>query len=152
MRHATIPVLIVLLAACGPGAGSHLVTDLVDADGSAAGNPWLGLYRGNGQGAIAGVSVMPEEVLLVIQPDADSVRLETCAGCVTVRLDTLFVQTNVPPTSLVSLDLGYADGSVVRSLRLDRYSASGGIGNVINANLTLSGDVVGAIEYVLERR
>ena len=152
MKRIAIPALIVTLVSCGPGDATHLVTDFVDVDGSLASNPWLGLYQGNGQGAIDGVSVMPEDIFLVIQPDADSVRLETCAGCITVRLDTLFIQANVPPTSLVSLDLAYADGGVLRSLRLDRYSASGGIGNVINANLSLSGDITGAIEYLLERR
>jgi len=152
MRRSAISALTMVLLACGPGDGVHLTTGLADANGEPAGNPWLGLYQGDGQGAISGIFVMPEDVVLVIQPDADSVRLDTCIDCVTVRLDTIFAQANVPTRSLVSLDLGYAEGGVVRSLRLDRYSANGGIGNVINANLTLSGAVTGTIEYLLERR
>ena len=95
---------------------------------------------------------MAEGVVLIIRPDADSVRVDSCSSCVTVQLDTLFTLANVPPGSTVSLDLQYFRDGVQRSLRLDRYSGRGGIGNVVAANLALSGDVAGTVEYVLERR
>ena len=128
------------------------MSSLAGVEGDPSTNPWLGLYEGAGQGSLAGVEVMAEGVVLIIRPDADSVRVDSCSYCVTVQLDTLFTLANVPPGSTVSLDLQYSHDGVQRSLRLDRYSGRGGIGNVVAANLALSGDVVGTVEYVLERR
>lgn len=95
---------------------------------------------------------MPEGVTLSIRLDADSVRLEACPTCMTIRLDTLFVLENVDPVSLVSLEVTYTSDGVRRTLQLDRYSGSGGIGNVMNGRLALSGALTGSIEYVLERQ
>jgi hypothetical protein len=141
-----------ILAGCEPGGGAGVVSGLTGVEGDPTANPWLGLYEGAGRGSLAGAEVMPEGVMLLIWPDADSVRVDTCARCFTVRLDTLFTLANVSPGSTVSLDLQYSDNGVQRSLRLDRYSGRGGIGNVVAATLALSGDVSGAVEYVLERR
>ena len=153
-RAAAIPlfVLVGALYGCEPSDGARLVIDITGPDGDPTSNPWLGAFQGDGQGMIAGSTVMPQDVYLVIQLDADSVRLEACPQCVTVQLDTVFTQINVPTLSLVSLDMGYTAGGVQRSLRLDRYSAGGAIGNVVNARLALSGGVTGTVEYVLQRR
>lgn len=144
--------MMLMATSCSVEGGAHRIAGSEGADGEGSGNPWFGLYDGSGQGTINGMSVMPGNVVLSIQPDADSVRIDTCENCFSVRLDTLFTKVNVPPGSLVSLQLEYSAMGVLRSLRLDRYSAGGNIGNVVNANLTLSGDVTGSIEYVLERR
>lgn len=152
MSLVAIIVSCIGFSACEPGGGAGLVSGLTGAEGEPWSNPWLGVYQGDGRGAIAGTEVMPAGVSLTIRPDADSVRIESCSGCVTVRLDTLFLQVNVPPVSLVSLEMAHTADGIQRSLRLDRYSAGGGIGNVVNANLSLSGALTGDVEYVLERR
>lgn len=153
-RAATVPLFVLAGALCGceSSDGARLVMDITGPDGVPTSNPWLGAFQGDGQGVIAGSAVMAQDVYLLIQIDADSVRLEACPQCVTVQLDTMFTQANVPTASLVSLDMGYTAGGVQRSLRLDRYSAGGAIGNVVNARLALSGRMTGTVEYVLQRR
>ena len=153
-RAAAVPlfVLVGALYGCEPSDGVHLVIDIIGPDGDPTSNQWLGTVKGDGQGMIARSTVMTQDVYLVIQRDADSVRFEECLQCVTAQRDTVFTQINAHTLSLISLDTGCTAGGVQRSVRLDRYGAGGAIGNVVNSRLALSGGVTGTVKYVLQRR
>jgi len=130
-----------------PGDGDPFFQDNASA--------WLGVYEGSGSGLVSGDPVDVAIARLTVRLDPAAVRDENCPRCVTVELDTLFVLNNVAPLGQSSLTLSYGDGTLRRSLRLDRYSGGGGVGNVVAARFVLDsimGGEVGEIEYVLHRR
>lgn len=150
----TAIAMFAALSGCGPDEGAILVPGDRDPlqDNTSA---WLGIYEGSGTGLVSGDPIDIASARLTVRLDPASVRDERCPRCVTVELDTLFALSNVDPVSQVSLTLSYRAGTLRRSLRMDRYSGGGGIGNVVAARQVLdsvTGADIGEIEYVLERR
>jgi hypothetical protein len=153
-RRIGWPVLVYLAAAaCEPDGAAVFRPDPRSPLGQDVTSAWLGVYEGTGMGTLAGVSVSDSRAQLTVRLDADSVSDPRCVRCLTVTLDTFFVLANVNPDSEVDLLMQYRAGGARRTLRLDRYSGGGGIGNVLTARLVIDTEGDGTnLEYLLERR
>jgi hypothetical protein len=151
---AIMSVYVGFLAACSHGSDSvspHALGDLLEERPEAA---WLGTYEGRGAGVHSGMTVNLDMARLTILPDADSVKSEQCAGCVTVQLDTVFALVNVSTESPVSLALAYEAAGLSRTLSIDRYSGGNGqTGDVLLARLQVgAAGSVADVEYRFQRR
>ena len=150
-----LPMLQLALASIACDAG------VAGPGTSAAGDPlspqdpalaWLGTFRGEGGGTLAGKEVRWSDVELIVRFD-DAGVAAGCQSCLTLTLgDTLFRAINVRPGSAVELEVTRAN-PYRRTLRLHRYSGSGGTGNVVEAELTASDSAGVALEalFVLAR-
>ena len=119
------------------------------------GRDWAGVFLGAGRGIVGTRNVDVPDARMVIELDPDSVRVDGCASCVTITLDTLFWRPNVHLTHPQSVVVRYVDDGVRHALALDLFSGAGGTANVVQAALRLE-EVDGSrlladMTYVLER-
>ncbi len=146
-------LLVMATLACDPGIAPP-GTETGTGEPLASQDPalgWLGTFRGAGGGTVAGKEVRWSDIALVVR--FDDTEAAGCRSCLTLTLgDTLFRAMNVRPASAVELEVAREDPHL-RSLRLHRYSGSGGTGNIVEAELTVADSLGVVLEalFVLAR-